>query len=193
MTRLSDTEIDRLRRGEPELLRGLVREHTSSLLGWVRSYADGPDESEDLVQEVWQRVLTARATYQGTGSFRGWLYQISRTVCVDQARRKSSQSQGRLRAAVYQGADVAVGVPTTDAWSAKNPEERFEVEATRLRVRSAVADLPPRQLEVVTLRMLEGMSTKATAELLDCAEGTVKASLSHALANLRERLGGDRT
>jgi len=94
---------------------------------------------------------------------------------------------------VYQGADVAAGVPTTEGWSAKNPEERFEVEATRLRVRSAVADLPPRQREVVTLRMLEGMSTKATAELLDCAEGTVKASLSHALANLRERLGGDRT
>jgi RNA polymerase sigma-70 factor (ECF subfamily) len=51
-----------------------------------------------------------------------------------------------------------------------------------------VAELPPLQQRVVTLRIIEGLSTAETAAVLDRAEGTVKASLWRALQRLRSEL-----
>jgi RNA polymerase sigma-70 factor (ECF subfamily) len=48
--------------------------------------------------------------------------------------------------------------------------------------------LPERQREVLLLRLIEGMSTAETARLLQCAEGTVKATLHHATRRLQELL-----
>ena len=58
-------------------------------------------------------------------------------------------------------------------------------ERRRRRVHEAVMELPERQREVVLLRVFEELSTRETAERMDCAEGTVKATLSHAVANLK--------
>jgi RNA polymerase sigma factor (sigma-70 family) len=51
-------------------------------------------------------------------------------------------------------------------------------------VRTAIAQLPPRQREVVLLRYFADLSVQATAEVMGCAEGTVKASTHKALATL---------
>ena len=55
-------------------------------------------------------------------------------------------------------------------------------------VRDAVLALPVRQRDVVLLRLVEGMSTAETARLLECAEGTVKATLHQATRKLRDLL-----
>jgi RNA polymerase sigma-70 factor, ECF subfamily len=49
----------------------------------------------------------------------------------------------------------------------------------------AIADLPDRQRDAITYRLVEGHSTRETAELMGCAEGTVKALLHHAVQNIR--------
>jgi RNA polymerase sigma factor (sigma-70 family) len=49
-------------------------------------------------------------------------------------------------------------------------------------------ELPDRERDVVILRMLEGRSTREAAEALGCAEGTVKATLSHALKKLHSSM-----
>ncbi len=46
-------------------------------------------------------------------------------------------------------------------------------------------DLPERERDVVVLRMLYERSTRETAEVLGCAEGTVKSTLPHALKKLQ--------
>jgi RNA polymerase sigma factor (sigma-70 family) len=51
-----------------------------------------------------------------------------------------------------------------------------------------IADLPPRQRAVVQCRCLDGMSITETAAALNCAPGTVKATLSCARRALRKRL-----
>ena len=192
MTRLSDSEAARLRGGDSEVFRTLIREHTGSLLRWVRSFADGPDEADDLVQEVWQRVLARRATYRGTGSFRGWLHKVARTVCVDHARGRASRRTAQQRVEAHVRAAVEADARAqADAATSTTPDDRLEEESLRTRVRRAVEALPPRQREVVTLRILEGLSTRETADVMECAEGTVKAALSHALAKLREQFGED--
>jgi RNA polymerase sigma factor (sigma-70 family) len=68
------------------------------------------------------------------------------------------------------------------------PLDHLADRATHERARHAVQALPERQREVVTLRVLGELSTRETAHAMGCAEGTVKASLSQALASLRTKL-----
>ena len=51
-----------------------------------------------------------------------------------------------------------------------------------------LAELPQRQREVVTLRYFEELSVEETAQAMQCAEGTVKATLFAALKTLRVKL-----
>ena len=59
-------------------------------------------------------------------------------------------------------------------------------------VRSALGSLPNRQRAVLVLRVFDDLSEAQVAQVLDCAVGTVKATLAHAVARLREdpRLAG---
>ena len=194
MTRLSKPDTALLRNGDVEFFRKLIRDHTGALLGWVRSYADGPDEADDLVQEVWQRVVGKRSTYRGTGSFRGWLYRVTKSVCIDHSRRNVGKRTGREKLEVQVRAEALEDVRSQAAAVATRTPGTVATERMALRaIRTAVEELPPRQREVVTLRILEGMSTRETAEIMDCAQGTVKASLSQAIGKLRARLVADDT
>jgi RNA polymerase sigma-70 factor (ECF subfamily) len=165
-------------------MRGLVREHSGSVLRWVRRYADGPDEAEDLHQEVWKRVLERRSTYRGDGSFRGWLHRVARGVATDRVRARESRRrrQGRSRQEAMGSSGRGPGGDAPD------PHARIDDERRLRRAREALAGLPARQRETVELRLLDGMSTRETARAMDCAEGTVKAALSQALNNLRRAL-----
>ena len=58
----------------------------------------------------------------------------------------------------------------------------------RDRLRSVLADLPDRQREAIVLRFLEELSVEQTAAAMECAEGTVKATVHQALRSLRQRL-----
>jgi RNA polymerase sigma-70 factor, ECF subfamily len=61
---------------------------------------------------------------------------------------------------------------------------------TTIVVREALARLAPRQRAAVALRYLADLSIAEVAEVMDCAQGTVKASLHQALRNLRVDLEG---
>ena len=65
-------------------------------------------------------------------------------------------------------------------------EEQRLAELGRL-----LGSLPDRQREVIVLRVLEGMSTRETAEVMRCREGTVKTHLHRGTAALRQRLKSD--
>jgi RNA polymerase sigma-70 factor (sigma-E family) len=58
--------------------------------------------------------------------------------------------------------------------------------AVRLAVRQALGALPRRQRAVLVLRIYDDLSEAQVAEVLDCTVGTVKSTMSRALAKLRE-------
>ncbi len=60
----------------------------------------------------------------------------------------------------------------------------------RLVIRSALADLPPRQRAVIVLRYFEDLNIAATAEVLGCTTGTVSSQTAKALTTLRKNLAG---
>jgi len=169
MTELSGAELRRFRAGASSELRRLVQEHTPVLFDWLRGLGVPREDRDDVAQEVWIRVLRARRTYRGSGSFRGWLYRIARNAALDRARTETA------RAARERGAS-----PAGDGAQYQPSDRLGTAEVERL-----LAQLTDRQRDVVVLRVLVGSSTTEAAEELGCAPGTIKATLSQALAKLR--------
>ncbi len=167
---------DRFRGGDHSTFRAVVEAYSPRLLPVVRAFAADDDEAHDLLQEVWRRAWEKRRTFAGIGTLLGWLWSIARTVGLAAARkRRRARSFDRDRVQVAED-------------GAADPSEHAERDAMARAIRRALLTLPEREREVVILRLLEGRSTRETAAALDCAEGTVKAALHHALKKLRAPL-----
>lgn len=135
----------------------------------------GEHAADDVTQEVFTRVLARRRPFLRRARFTTLLYQI--TLNVAREFRRRDRREGAL-----------------DELDEKT-RARFEqaqtaapVEAELADLGKALATLSPRQREVIVLRRLEGLSTRETAAVLRCREGTVKVHLHRALRALRAAL-----
>ena len=165
-----DFDVERFHAGDDSLFAELVAMHSPRLLRHLQQYSGRGIDSRDLLQEVWLRAFHKRHTFEGRGSFIGWLLMVGRTVGLAAIRKRPRElSTETLRA---QAAETA-----------SDPEV----------LREAVLALPERQRDVLLLRLVEGLSVAETACRMQCAEGTVKASLHQAVRKLREHLREIRT
>lgn len=162
-------DLQRFHAGDEGLFTELVRTHSPRLLPQLRRYAGVDADAHDLLQETWLRAYAKRRSFEGRGSFIGWLLVVARNVGAAAVRRR-------------------VRRPVTEELPDLAAPHDQESITLRDSLRDAVLALPERQREVVLLRLVEGLSTTETARLLGCAEGTVKATLHHATRKLRELL-----
>ncbi len=174
LTRLTPDEVALFHQGDHALFRKIVEAHSPRLLAFIRPFAVDSDDAHDLLQDMWHRAFQKRHTFSGTGTLIGWLYSICRNVGLGSARKRASRNRlGNIRPAVAEPA---------------RPDTLFEHDELRQTLHRAVMHLPDRERDVVVLRLIEGLSTRETAEALRCAEGTVKAALHHALGKLQSSM-----
>jgi RNA polymerase sigma-70 factor (ECF subfamily) len=132
------------------------------------------DRAADAVQETALRVLKSLSRFDGRSSFKTWSFGIALNVCRESRRRRM-------------GADLdSAPEPST---SGSESDDHMEFMDDSAALRRVLAELPDRQREVVTCRFFEEMSVADTAAAMECAEGTVKATLFAALRTLRKMMG----
>jgi RNA polymerase sigma-70 factor, ECF subfamily len=161
-------DVHRFRAGDDALFADIVRDFSPRLMPVLRRYA-GDGDPHDLLQDVWVRVYERRATFDGRGSFLGWLLSVARSVAVSALRAQSR---------------APIGSSPQNVPGHHDPDAVF----LRAELRDAILELPERQRDVIVLRLIEGLSTRETATRLECAEGTVKALLHQATRKLRDVL-----
>jgi RNA polymerase sigma factor (sigma-70 family) len=134
--------------------------------------ARDPHEADDLTQ---QTVLKLLAAAPSDSRPLAYARQIMIRTWMDRQR----SARRRLRRLAHVAARTAAGV------FARDPIEADEV---RLRVRSAMAALPPRQQAALVLRVIEELDVPEIAQALDCSAEAVRASLHLARRRVRESL-----
>lgn len=163
-------DLARFRAGDETTFRHLERDQSGRLRALIRGYTDDDDEASDLLQQSWLAIYRSRAQFDGRGALAGWLLAVCRNTCLAHARRRTARP-------------VLIAIQSADATAQPAPDP-----ALAAHIHDAIASLAPRERDVVMLRLVDGVSTREAAERLDCAEGTIKATLHRATTKLRERL-----
>ncbi len=168
----------RVRDGEVEKLGVLYERHRTTLFNFFVRLTGSFPVSEDLVHDVFLRMLKYRHTFESGNQFTSWMYQLGRNAHFDSWRKR--QHEVSLEAGAM---DASEGVPSPDP--APDLELRQSQEVTLLR--TALAGLPLESREVLVLSRFQNLKYEEIARILDCGVGAVKMRVHRALRELREK------
>lgn len=173
MTTPSDTELMReVRGGRPGALALLFERHHARLYRFCLRMTGNRAASEDLVQDVFVRMLKYSRTFKDEMSFLPWMFRIARNASVDYLRRAAAE---RVPTHEREGAEVE---PADE--SAAPPDDRAEL------IQKALLALPADRREVLLLSRYEFKTYEEIARALGCSVGAVKVRAHRAIKQLRE-------
>jgi RNA polymerase sigma-70 factor (ECF subfamily) len=127
-----------------------------------------PDVAEDLVQEVFLRIVTAAPTFdQNRGSFRAWLFAIATNIFIDYLRQNGDRRP----------------VPLEDCEAVL-----CYIPSQILQLDNFLRDMAPELREPLELLSLCGLTAPEIAQVLQLPEGTVYSRIHRARRKLRRKL-----
>ncbi len=161
----------------------LVEAYSGQVYALFTRFLGAVPEREDMVQEVFLRVLRSRERYTPSARFSTYLYRVAFNLAVNHTERdrnprsldeEFNESEGSARETST----------STDADPARRMETHDVVEA----VRAAIESLPESQRMALILAKYEEMSFSEIAVVLGSSEKAIKSLVHRARESLRERL-----
>ena len=133
--------------------------------------------AEDLTSEVFMKAWDALDDYELKGApFGAWLFRIARNTVIDHHRTKKEKVELEKVAPILED-------PQAD------PQGEVIGELKLERLQAAMSQLTVAQQEVLTLKFIEGLSTRETAEVLGKKQGAIRALQMRGLHALADLLG----
>ncbi len=183
---LSDEELALRCSGQlDEGLEELIRRYEQRVRDCARRMSLDRQDADDLVQEIFLRMLTALPRFRGDSAFGTWMYRLAHNTCIDAFRRSSRERDHLLT--LPRAEEDADPLELVEA-SFGRPEEELDATIQECYVGRALASLPETYREVVRLRLGEGRSSEEVARILGTTVDAVKSRLRRARRLLREFL-----
>jgi RNA polymerase sigma-70 factor (ECF subfamily) len=170
-------------KGDESAFDRLVEIYSGQVWALLARFVPSQAQREDLVQEVFLRVIRARDRYEPSARFSTWLYRIVFNLAVNETQRGAGRP--------LQAGEVA---PESDGLSrladvrAADPTERIERRDVVRAVRAAIQALPEQQRMALILAKYHDMPYAEIGAVLGSSEKAVKSLVHRARENLRERL-----
>jgi len=179
----------RFQAGDRAALATLVGRHKRPLYNFVLRLVRSPSAAEDLVQDVFVKVVQRAAELDQGSRFSTWAYTIARNLCADHLRRTADRQQSSPDPPRGEAADAHVPLERTADGRPEVSGERTAVGAQLgQRVARGVEALPEEEREVFLLREVADLPFKDIAVITGLPESTVKSRMRSALERLRESL-----
>jgi RNA polymerase sigma-70 factor, ECF subfamily len=154
----------------------LYRRYLHPIYGFVRSQTPDDSVAEDITAQVFFKALSSAGTFRGDGTYRSWLFRIAH----------NSVFSWRERA----GRALAVAEVPEKIDPAPSPATQAIASEARNVVWAKVAELPPAQREVITLKYGDDLSTEEIASVTGRSRGAVRILVHRAKTRLRNSLEG---
>lgn len=167
--------IKGLKAGKPRAQRVLYEKLAGKMMVVCMRYARNREEAEDILQEGFVRVFRKIGTYQGTGSFEGWVRKVFSNVAIRQYQKNS-----RIH--------VVVGLDEVDY---QLGESVLDHQIDQAHLMEMVQRLPDGYRMVFNLYAIEGYSHDEISKKLDISVGTSKSQLSRARKALQTMIEHD--
>ena len=162
-SRTSSTSLD---------FEALYRAARDDVYAYVATMLRDRAAAEDVTAAAFERAYRKQRTYKSNrGSERAWLFGIARNAALDELRRRK-----RAATLTAEPADV----------DATPPDDAAEAALRRAAVRVALAQLAPRERELVALKFHAGLDNAEIAAVLGVSVSNAGTQLHRAMTTLRE-------
>ncbi|KMZ42672.1 MULTISPECIES: RNA polymerase sigma factor [Bacillales] len=157
---------------------GVIYEaHYDDIYYFLLYFTGRQEDAEDMVQEVFSRLLKILPRYDGRVAMKTWLFSIAKHVAIDHYRKQKWQR-------LFSDNWLALMKSTEGL-----PEEELATKEEMYSIQRALQKLKPDQRIIVILRYIKEYSVKETAEILGFPETKVRVDCHRGLKALQKILG----
>lgn len=173
--------IQKLQKGDLNAMKNVWDEHSKHMLNLAFRIVLDRDQAEDILMDVFVSIPDAIQKFRGESSLSTWLYMLTKNACLMKLRR----DKVHLKIENDRHAEIEERV----IGQSDKTEALLDKEALSY----GLAILPPDQRSLLWLKDAEGLDIKTLSEIYNAPEGTLKARLSRARAQVRQVLEKETT
>jgi RNA polymerase sigma factor (sigma-70 family) len=164
----------KVKNGDLDKLGLLFERYNRPLFGFLFHTTGQRELSEDLVQNVFYRILKYKHTFRGDGEFKTWMYHMARNVVNDNGRsiKRTIRHQELTEFSENVGGGVAA-------------DESIHRKQELATLRNAMANLSEESREVLILSKFQELKYNEIAQIMDITEGAVKVRVHRAISQLK--------
>ncbi len=166
----------------------VVAEQRSRLRNFIRRRVPDPADAEDIVQDVFYKLVEANRLLMPVDHVTGWLFRVARNRITDLFRKKKPEPFGDAAVTDEDGALLRIEdlLPSPDA----GPEALYFRGVLLDELELAIDELSDEQREIFVAHEIEGRSFKELSEETGVSVNTLLSRKRYAVLHLRERLQG---
>ncbi len=188
--------VERLLAGDEAAFSDLVTAHHASLVRLALTFVSDRGAAEEVVQETWLGVIKGLPSFERRSSLKTWIFRI----LVNRARTRGARDGRVVNFSALGGPDEdqsaiadrfsAQGrwIQPPSNWREQNPEDLLLRREVVDSLQEAVANLPPNQRAVMTMRDLDGVEAPEVCNILGISETNQRVLLHRARTKIRTAL-----
>lgn len=164
----------RVKEGDVQKLGLLYERYKKRLFGFFYQMNKDADLSEDLVQNVFMKILKYKHTYTEESKFVVWIFQIARNTSYDSFKKSKAFSYRDID-------DVGHLLNAND-----DIDRTIAKRENMITLKKAIEMLSPEQRELIVLSKFKELKYKELGEIVGCTEGNARIKVHRALNQLKD-------
>jgi len=145
---------------------------------FYQAFSKDSHKADDFLQDLFVKIFQNSSQFDPQRKFSTWIYSIAANMCKNEFRSMQVRSSEKL----------SIGIATIFQTQVEDTITKFDLQLFGQHLDLALQNLSEDQRTTFILRYQQELPIKEIAEIMDCAEGTVKSRLYYALQILSEKL-----
>lgn len=171
----NDNEImNMVKAGDLSKVGLLYERHNKNLFSYFYRMTRHRQQSEDLVQNAFIKILKYNHNFSGDGKFIYWMYSIARNMWIDEYRKKDVMKQSK-----------ELDDRDAQTLSIVNENREQELEEKKKILELALNKLTEDKREAIVLSRYQGLTYQEIAEICSSTENTIKSRIKRGMAEMR--------
>ena len=160
----------KVKTGDLDRMGLLFERHYKPLFGFLYRMSSDKENSEDMAQNVFLRMIKYRHTYKGEGEFKTWMYHLARNVLNDFYKSKAKRSDSEIK-------ENLLSEDTTQINLEKNEQVAL--------LNTALNKLSEEHREILVLSRYQELDYSEIASILNITEANVRVKIHRAMTQLK--------
>ena len=161
--------------GDKEGIVEIIRDYKDDLTLYLNTYTRNIGTAEELMEDVFVKLVTKKPRFSGKSSFKTWLYAIGRNIAIDHLRRISKISKTPID-------------DLNDLADDENTENSYIKQEDKIILHKAIQKLKPQYRQVLYLIFFEELDNEQTAKVMRKNKRQIENLVYHAKQSLKTQL-----